>query len=91
METTPGQNATIAVGGVQGRALRVEVSERTYAVRRCVRTTLTSPTGARVWVDPCTGAGVRLTPVLPASGVYLLRVDPVDLETGGATFTVTPA
>ena len=30
-------------------------------------------------------------PVLPASGVYLLRVDPVDLETGGATFTVTPA
>jgi hypothetical protein len=44
-----------------------------------------------VWVDPCTGAGVKLTPVLPTSGVYLLRVDPVDLETGGATFTVTPA
>jgi hypothetical protein len=44
-----------------------------------------------VWVDRCTGAGVKLTPVLPASGVYLLRVDPVDLETGGATFTVTPA
>ena len=56
-----------------------------------VRTTLTSPTGARVWVDPCTGAGVKLTPVLPANGVYLLRVDPADLETGGATFTVTPA
>jgi hypothetical protein len=27
--TTPGQNATIAVAGVQGRTLRVEVSERT--------------------------------------------------------------
>jgi hypothetical protein len=89
--TTPGQNATIAVAGGQGRGLRVEVSERTYAVRGCVRTTLTSPTGARVWVDPCTGAGVKLTPVLPASGVYTLRVDPVDLETGGATFTVSPA
>jgi hypothetical protein len=89
--TTPGQNATIAVAGVQGRALRIEVGERTYAVRGCVRTTLTSPTGARVWLDPCTGAGVKLTPVLPASGVYLLRVDPADLETGGATFTVTPA
>ena len=38
-----------------------------------------------------TGAGVKLTPVPPASGVYLLRVDPVDLETGGATFTVSPA
>jgi hypothetical protein len=89
--TTPGQDATIAVAGIQGRTLRIEVSERSYAVRGCVRTTLTSPTGARVWVDPCTGAGVKVTPVLPASGIYLLRVDPADLETGGATFTVTPA
>ena len=66
-------------------------ASRTYAVRGCVRTTLTSPTGARVWMDPCTGAGVKLTPVLSASGVYLLRVDPAHLETGGGTFSGTPA
>src|ERR1700738_4322414 len=85
---TAGQNARLTFSATAAQHLKIQMSSVTIAssnvsVLQPDGTSLTSP----LFVG--TGGGSIDVPVIPATGTYTILVDPLDVNTGNMTLTLT--
>ena len=92
--TDPGQNATPTFDGIAGQDIVVKFTGNTFAGGSCssgVGALLLKPDGTTLASRPyiCSSADVLGPVALPEDGVYTLVVDPVRVNVGSITATVS--
>ena len=85
--TVPGQNGRLTFAGTAGQRVSLKISNVTYSAATAQ---LLDPSGNAVGGSVLfgTGGGFVDTRTLPSTGTYSLTVDPPNMTTGQATFTV---
>ncbi len=88
--TVPEQNAQLTFTGTAGQRVSIYVSESTYS--QGIQLRVTAPDGTTVLVNTGVFQGSFIEPVtLPATGSYLLTLDPNGSGTGSITFALYDA
>ena len=85
--TVPGQNGRLTFAGTAGQRVSLKISNVTYSAATAQ---LLDPSGNAVGGSVLfgTGGGFVDTRTLPSTGTYSLTVDPPNMTTGQAIFTV---
>jgi subtilisin family serine protease len=85
--TVPGQNGRLTFNGTAGQRISTKISGVTFS---SATASLIGPDGKAVGGSTLfgTGGGFVDTRTLPATGAYAIVVDPPNMTTGTATFTV---
>jgi subtilisin family serine protease len=85
--TVPGQNARLTFAGTAGQRVSLMISNVTYS---SATAQLLDPSGNAVGGSVLfgTGGGFVDTRTLPSTGMYSITIDPPNMTTGAATFTL---
>jgi subtilisin family serine protease len=85
--TAPGQNGRLTFNGTAGQRISLKIASVSYSSATAL---LLGPDGKAVGGSTLfgTGGGFVDTRILPSTGAYALVVDPPNMTTGSATFTL---
>jgi hypothetical protein len=84
--TQPGQTARLTFAGTEGQQVTAQVTNNTMST---VTVTVLNPDGTVLTSMSSSAAGFNLTTqTLPASGAFIIRIDPSGSNTGDLSVTL---
>lgn len=87
--TTPGQNAQLTFAGTAGQAVTLHVTNNTMLIPMSSTFRILKPDGSQLTSGFTWGQTFNLSATLPATGTYVVVVDPASTATGSCALQIS--